>query len=370
VAGKKPIFRDVSDSQWSDWRWQLKNRIVTADVLAGVIELTEDEKLAIDRCTDQFRMAITPYYPNLMDASDPECPIRRQGVPSPGELFHYEGEMTDPLAEEAYMPVRGLTHRYPDRALLYTSHNCPMYCRFCTRKRKVSDPASATAHAQITEALDYIERTEAIKDVIISGGDPLSLSTDRLESIFQRLISIPHVEIARLATRNLVTLPQRIDDELCQMLQKIQTRDLSVFVLTHFNHPRECTDDAWAACERILATGTPILNQTVLLRGINDHADTIAALNRQLLRMRVKPYYLHHADMAEGIGHFRTTIDEGIAILRSLRGFHSGVAVPQYVVDLPGGGGKVPVIPDYVADRDQRGWVFNNYLGNKHRLIE
>jgi lysine 2,3-aminomutase len=361
VSERHPYYESVSDSDWSDWRWQLRQRVETVEELREIIELTDDELTACEETASRFRMAVTPYYLSLVDPHDPSCPIRRQAIPVSDESRVRDGELADPLDEEGHMLAPGLTHRYPDRALLYTTHNCAMYCRFCTRKRKVSDPETAPSRSELSRALDAIAHTPAIRDVIISGGDPLSLSNNRLSWILSRLTDIPHVQIARIGTRNLVTLPQRIDDGFCDMLREQQSRRLSIYVMTHFNHPRECTDAAWTACERITATGTPILNQMVLLHGINDSAETVAELNRRLLTMRVKPYYMLHADMAEGIGHFRTSVQRGIDIIGRLRGFMSGLAIPHFVVDLPGGGGKVSLDPDYVDSRSDGKWYFKNY---------
>ncbi len=373
------LYPDTTDAEWGDWRWHQQHRITTVEDLERVVRLTDDERAATQATARRFRMAITPYWATLMDPEDPACPLRRQAVPTSGELRVWPGERPDPLAEETFMPVPGLTHRYPDRVLLYTTHNCAMYCRYCTRKRKVSDPDSQPGKSELDVALDYIRRTPTVRDVIISGGDPLSLSNERLDALLEALAAIPHVEVARLGTRNLVTLPQRVDAGLAAVLGRHQSRHLAVWVMTHFNHPKECTDDAWEACERIASTGTPIQNQSVLLRGVNDQADVLAQLSRRLLRMRVKPYYLLHADLEEGIGHFRTTIGEGKALLHALRGPLSGLGIPQYVVDLPTGGGKVPVVPDYEAQRprpaggDDPGadeWVFTNWQGRAIAIPE
>ena len=356
-------WANVNPAQWNDWRWQLRHRITSLEALEQWVDLTADERAAIGPAGQRFRMAITPYYARLMDPNDPHCPIRLQAIPTMAELEVSPGEMTDPLDEEGHLIAPSLTHRYPDRALLYTNHNCAMYCRFCTRKRKVSDPTSATSHSDLEEALAVIRDTPAIQDVIISGGDALSLSTERLGMILEALTRIPHVAIARIGTRNLVTLPQRVDASLCGMLRSAQTRHLAVYVMTHFNHLKECTDEAWTACEAVADTGSPIQNQMVLLRGVNDNPEAVIALNRQLLRMRVKPYYILQADLAEGIGHFRTPIETGLHIMKALRGHVSGLAVPQYVVDLPGGAGKVPLVPEYRQQMTGDSTVFQNYQG-------
>jgi lysine 2,3-aminomutase len=301
-----------------------------------------------------------------MDPGDPRCPIRRQAVPALGELTLLPVESEDPLAEERDMPVPGVTHRYPDRALLYTTHNCPVYCRHCTRKRKVADPTSAAARRQIDAAIAYIARTPAIRDVVISGGDPLSLSDDRLDDILGRLRAIPHVEILRLGTRNLVTLPQRVTDDLVRTIRPHHP----VWVNTHFNHPRECTAEAYEACRRLADAGCAIGNQMVLLEGVNDDPRTVLELNHKLLLMRVRPYYIYQCDLAQGIGHFRTPVETGVKIMQALRGHTSGLAVPHFVIDAPGGGGKIPVNPDDVVRRDGKRWVLRNYAGEEYEYTE
>ena len=358
-------YDNISPSDWANWRWQQQNRVTTVEALDAVVGLNEREKKAFAACKDRFKVAITPYYLSLFDLDDAHCPIRAQAIPTSDELLTWPGEVEDPLAEEKHMPVPGLTHRYPDRALLYTTHNCAMYCRFCTRKRKVGDATSALGKVDIDAALDHIRRTPAIRDVIISGGDPLSLSNDRLASILAALTSIEHVEIARLGTRNLVTLPQRVDEGFVQTLKEAQSDRLAVWLMTHFNHPHECTAAAAEACRRITSTGTPIQNQMVLLKGVNDNAAIVADLNKRLLRMRVKPYYILHADMAQGIGHFRTSIETGLSIIQDLRGHLSGLGVPQYVVDLPGGGGKVALVPEAKVRTTPDSIVFRNYQGRE-----
>ena len=358
-------YIDVKPSDWSNWRWQQQNRVTTLGVLERFIGLTNDERTAFSGSKNRFKVAITPYYLSLIDLDNPQCPIRQQAVPATGELRTWPGELEDPLAEEQHMPVPGLTHRYPDRALLYVTHNCAMYCRFCTRKRKVGDAASAPKKIDLAAAFEHIRRTPAIRDVIISGGDPLSLSNERLALILETLATINHVEIVRIGTRNLVTLPQRIDSEFVSLLKQVQSRHLAIWVMTHFNHPRECTDMAFDACDRITSSGTPIQNQMVLLRGINDSVNTVARLNKRLLRMRVKPYYILQADLAEGVGHFRTSIDTGLQLIQGLRGHVSGLAVPQYVVDLPYGGGKVALVPESRVRETPEHIVFRNYQGRE-----
>jgi len=364
--GPRSIWKDVPDAQWNDWHWQQRERIVQLAQLEQVIRVTPEERTAAIETAAEFHMGITPYYAALMDPDDPTCPVRLQSVPTMGEMMIAPADLEDPLAEERDMPVPGITHRYPDRVLFYTTHNCPVYCRHCTRKRKVADPTSAAAKKQVEDGLAYIEQHAEIRDVVISGGDPLSLSDDRLDYILGRLRAIPHVEIFRLGTRNLVTLPQRITDDLVQMLKKHQP----VYVNTHFNHPKECTAEAYEAARRLADGGCVIGNQMVLLKGVNDDPKTVLELNHKLLLMRIRPYYIYQCDLAKGISHFRTTVEAGRKIMRALRGHTSGLAVPQFVVDAPGGGGKIPVNPDYVVRHEGKKWVFRNYAGKEFTYYE
>ncbi len=357
---------EASPDQWSDWRWQHRNRLRTLAELESLLELTEAERAAFARCAREFRVAITPYYARLMDPHDPACPVRRQAVPELGELETYPGMRVDPLAEESHSPVPGLVHRYPDRVLLYATHHCPVYCRHCTRKRKVADPRTAPGRGHLAAAVAWIRAHPVIRDVLISGGDPLSLSTAALDELLGELLAIGHVEIVRLGTRNPVTLPQRIDEALAAMLRCHRP----VYVNTHFNHPKECTPEAALALERLADAGCVLGNQMVLLRGINDEAETVRRLNRWLLRHRCRPYYILHCDLAPGVAHFRTTIDEGRALMAALRGHISGLAVPQYVVDLPGGGGKVALLPEYELPGGPAGRLFKNYQGRPFLLPE
>jgi lysine 2,3-aminomutase len=362
----RSIWRGVPDAQWHDWHWQQRERITSLEQLDRVIQLTEDERRAVIEADAQFHMGITPYYAALMDPQDPTCPVRLQSVPTMGELTFTAADLEDPLAEERDMPVPGITHRYPDRVLFYTTHNCPVYCRHCTRKRKVADPTSAAARKQIEDSFAYIEHHTEIRDVVISGGDPLSLSDERLDYVLGRLRAIPHVEIFRLGTRNLVTLPQRITDDLVNMLRRHQP----VYVNTHFNHPKECTGEAFDAARRLADAGCVIGNQMVLLKGINDDPRTVKELNHKLLMMRIRPYYIYQCDLARGISHFRTPIEAGRRIIRSLRGHTSGMAVPYFVVDAPSGGGKIPVNPDYVVRHEGKRWVLRNFAGKEFTYDE
>lgn len=360
------VWKDAEEKDWNNWIWQQQKRIKSMEQLEKVIHVTEEERAAFAQSHEIFNMGITPYYASLIDKDDPNCPIRLQSVPKSGELTVLPMEMEDPLAEEKNMPVPGVTHRYPDRVLFYTTHNCPVFCRHCTRKRKVSDPSSSAANKQLEEGLAYIEAHKEIRDVVISGGDPLSNSDDRLEYILSRLRAMDHIEVFRLGTRNLVTLPQRITDSFAQMLSKYHP----VFIHTHFNHPKECTQEAFDACAKLANAGCVINNQMVLLKGVNDDAKIVKELNHKLLMMRVRPYYIFQCDMSQGISHFRTPIEKGIEIIENLRGWTSGMAVPHFVVDCPGGGGKIPLVPNYVVKHEGKQWVFRNYLKKQFEYNE
>lgn len=356
-------WSDVPDDQWMDWRWQQRNRVTSLAAIETLVDLTEGERTAFEACAERFRVAVTPYYATLMSRTDPSCAIRRQAIPQPEELERRPEDRRDPLGEEAYMPVPGLTHRYPDRALLYITHHCPVYCRHCTRKRKVSDPSTTLARRQLDAAISYLRAHTEVRDVLVSGGDPLTLSDDRLASTLASLASIPHIEILRLCTRNPVTLPFRFTDALLEKLTPHQP----LLVHTHFNHPKECTPEAARCLRRLADRGFSVANQMVLLKGVNDDADTVLEVNHWLLRQRCRPYYLFQADLAEGVSHFRTPIDTGIEIIRALRGHTSGMAVPHFVVDAPGGGGKVPLVPEYVIGRDEDDLIFENYAGEIYK---
>lgn len=361
-APRPEVWKDVEDKDWNNWIWQQQKRVKAFEQLEKVVNVTQDEREAFAKSNEMFNMGITPYYASLMDPNDPNCPIRLQSVPKMGELTIREMDLEDPLGEEKDMPVPGITHRYPDRVLFYTTHNCPVFCRHCTRKRKVSDPSSAAANKQLEDGLAYIEAHKEIRDVVISGGDPLSNSDDRLEYILSRLRAMDHIQVFRLGTRNLVTLPQRITDSFAQMLSKYHP----VFVHTHFNHPKECTQEAFDACARLANAGCMINNQMVLLKGVNDDPKVVKELNHKLLMMRVRPYYIFQCDMSQGISHFRTPVEKGLEIIENLRGWTSGMAVPHYVIDAPGGGGKVPLLPQYVEKREGKKWFLRNFRQQKY----
>lgn len=365
-AAKPEIWKDVADKDWNNWIWQQQKRIKSMDVLEKVIKVTDEERAAFDQSHEMFNMGITPYYASLIDPENPNCPIRLQSVPTKGELFVDAIDLEDPLGEEKDMPVPGITHRYPDRVLFYTTHNCPVYCRHCTRKRKVSDPSSSAANKQLEESLAYIEAHKEIRDVVISGGDPLSNSDDRLEYILSRLRAMDHIEIFRIGTRNLVTLPQRITDDFAKMVSKYHP----VLIHTHFNHPKECTKEAFDAVAKLVGNGCMVNNQMVLLKGINDDPMIVKELNHKLLMMRVRPYYIFQCDMAQGISHFRTPVQTGLDIIEKLRGWTSGMAVPHYVIDGPGGGGKIPLLPTYLKRREGKKWILRNYKNEEYTYEE
>ncbi len=342
-----------------DWRWQLRHRLSSLAEIEAAVPLTSDERAGLQAAPDKFRVGVTPYYFSLIDREHPSCPVRMQVIPRTGELVTEPGELLDPLGEDAHRPVSAIFHRYPDRCLLLALDRCAIYCRHCNRRRLVGQAESAISRQDLDDAVGYIRRTPAIRDVLISGGDPLTLATDRLEEIVAAVRAIPHVEIIRIGTRVPVVLPMRVDDELCAMLRRYHP----LFINTHFNHPKELTPLARAACEKLADAGIPLGNQTVLLRGVNSSARVLRKLFTELLRCRVRPYYLFQGDVAEGTGHLRTTVETGIELMEQLRGHISGLAVPHLVIDTPGGMGKVSIGPDHVIDRGRDRWVLRNYEG-------
>ena len=354
-----PLWREVPLNLWQDWKWQMRHRLRTCEDLRQVISLTPAEETGMSYACGGFPVGITPYYAMSMDPEDPECPIRRQAVPidAEGNLGSYD--LHDPLHEDVDSPVPYLTHRYPDRVLFIVTEMCATYCRHCTRRRLVGLKEGAIPKAHLEKALDYIRHTPAIRDVLVSGGDPLSLSDDRLAYLLSQLRQIPHVEIIRIGTRMPVTNPFRITHSLCRILRKHHP----IWVNTHFNHPLELTEDAMQACERLSDAGVPVGNQTVLLRGVNDCVHLQKRLVQLLVKARVRPYYLYQCDLAEGLEHFRTPVSKGIEIIEHLRGHVSGYAVPTFVVDAPGGGGKIPVGPNYVLSQSPKRIALRNYEG-------
>jgi lysine 2,3-aminomutase len=327
--------------------------------LKKYIPLTPDEAEGVRKCLQSLRMAITPYYLSLINPSDPNCPIRKQAIPTCNELVIKSADLVDPLHEDGDSPVPGLTHRYPDRVLILITDQCSMYCRHCTRRRFAGQTDRSLPMSQIDGAVEYIKDNHQIRDVVLSGGDPLTLSDDRLESILQKIRAIPHVEIIRIGTRTPVVMPQRITPILIEMLRKYHP----IWINTHFNHPDELTADSEAACATLADGGFPLGNQSVLLRGINDCVHVTRSLVKKLVRNRIRPYYIYQCDLSQGLSHFRTPVSVGVDIIEGLRGHVSGLCVPTYVIDAPGGGGKVPVMPDYVISHGFNKVIVRNYEG-------
>ena len=359
VNRRKELFPAVTDEQWNDWKWQVKNRIETYEELSKYFTFSPEEAEGIKQALAKFRMAITPYYLSLIDPNDPYDPIRRQCIPAGAECNIAPADLNDPLHEDEDSPAPGLTHRYPDRVLFLITDMCSMYCRHCTRRRFAGQKDCESPGERIEKALDYIARTPVIRDVLLSGGDALMVSDAKLEYIISRLRQIPHVEIVRIGSRTPVVCPQRITPELCDMLKKYHP----VWLNTHFNHPNEVTPEAVAACERLANAGVPLGNQSVLLRGVNDCVHVMKRLVHLLVKMRVRPYYIYQCDLSMGLEHFRTPVSKGIEIIEGLRGHTSGYAVPTFVVDAPGGGGKTPVMPQYVISQAPGKVVLRNFEG-------
>lgn len=356
---RKRFFNDVPEYAWNNWKWQFRNRITTVEQLTKYLSLAVDEQERLKFVISRYPLSITPYYLSLVNQDDPDDPIRKQAVPSFEETAWAGIGQEDPLAEKEDAVVPGLVHRYPDRALMVLTNICPVFCRHCTRKREWRHGGWVRTFADIELMLEYIAQNSSIRDVIISGGDSLTLSTGRLEKVLMRIRQIDHVEIIRIGTRFPVVLPQRVDDELCEMLSHYGP----IWINTHFNHPREITPAAAAACDKLLRSGIPLNNQSVLLRGVNDSVAVQTRLCHGLLKIKVRPYYLFHTDDVEGTEHLRTTIETGVKIMAGMRGHTSGLAIPSFVIDLPGGGGKVPLLPDYLISASDTEYVFRNYQG-------
>jgi lysine 2,3-aminomutase len=346
------LWSDVPAESWNDWHWQLRNRLTSLQDLEARMALTPEERAGCLFAPGKLALAVTPHFFNLIDRDDPACPIRRQVIPRIEESAVSPGETPDPVGEDGDSPVPGIVHRYPDRVLFLVTDRCAAYCRYCTRSRLVSNARQYDFHPDLEAGLAYIADHPEIRDVLLSGGDPLLLSDEKLDRLLGRLRAIPHLEVIRIGSRIPVFLPQRVTPALADILR----RHGPVWVNIHANHPRECTAELAAACERLALAGVPLGNQSVLLKGVNDDPETLRSLVHRLLRMRVRPYYLYACDLIEGSGHLRVPVDRGIELIRSLRGHTTGFAVPQYVIDAPGGGGKIPVNPGYVEGiRD--GWV-------------
>ena len=353
------LWSHVPETQWRDWTWQLKNRITSVEQIERHLTLTPEEKVGCLFANQKLALAITPYFFNLIDRNDPNCPIRKQVIPRSDEMVVSSGEMLDSLGEDGHSPVPGLVHRYPDRVLFLVTDRCAAYCRYCTRSRLVSNAQDYNFHPEYEQALRYIEAHSEIRDVLLSGGDPLLLSDKKIEHLLGRLRAIKHVEFIRIGSRIPVFLPQRITPELCEVFKKHGPIWMSI----HVNHPKEATQELKDACERLSYAGVPLGNQSVLLRGVNDDAEVMQALVHRLLRMRVRPYYLYQMDLITGGSHFKVDVRKGIEIIKSLRGHTTGYAVPQYVIDAPGGGGKVPVNPDYIEKITDDEVIFRNFEG-------
>ncbi len=353
------LWKDVTDEQWNDWHWQVRNRIDTVEDLKKVINLTPKEEEGVNAALKTLRMGITPYYALLMDKDDPNCPVRMQAVPTLYETYISDADLDDPLHEDTDSPVPGLTHRYPDRVLLLITDMCSMYCRHCTRRRFAGQKDDESPLDNIDRAIEYIRNTTVVRDVLLSGGDCLLVSDKRLEYIIKKLREIPHVEIIRLGSRTPVVLPQRITPELVDMFKKYHP----IWLNTHFNHFKEITPQAERACNLLADAGIPLGNQSVLLRGVNDCVHVMKKLMHDLVKMRIRPYYIYQCDLSAGIEHFRTPVSKGIEIIEGLRGHTSGYTVPTFVVDAPGGGGKIPVMPNYLLSQSPDRVILRNYEG-------
>jgi lysine 2,3-aminomutase len=357
-------YPDATAEDWNDWRWQNRNRVRTLADLERMITLADDERDAIRRHTGALPVGITPYYASLLDRQDAGQGLRRTVVPVLGEYETSRGENEDPLGEDTHSPVPGLVHRYPDRVLLLVTNFCSVYCRYCTRARMVGSVGERSVKkTDIELALDYIERTPVVRDVLISGGDPLSLDDDRLEYILRRLRKIPHVEFVRIGSKQPVVQPMRITPSLTRILKRYHPLWMSL----HFTHPDELTPEVAEACGRLADAGIPLGSQTVLLKGVNDNVETMKKLMQGLLKIRVKPYYLYQCDPISGSAHFRTPVSKGVELIRGLRGHTTGYAVPTFVVDAPNGGGKIPLAPDYVVGYDGGDLLLKSYDGGTYR---
>lgn len=347
--------------KWDKHTWQLRNRINSLKEIESRISLTKDERAGIILSGNKLAMSITPHFFNLIDKEDSKCPIRRQVIPSIEETWDDPTELSDPCGEDSHMPVPGLVHRYPDRVLFLVTDRCASYCRYCTRSRVVSGVGEQQLETQWEAAFEYLERTPQVRDVLLSGGDPLLFNDKKLEKILSRLHAIPHIQFIRIGSRIPIFLPQRITPELCDILKKYHP----LFISIHTNHPKELTTEVQEALGRLADAGIPMGNQSVLLKDVNDDVETQRALVHKLLMCRVKPYYLYQCDLIEGSSHLRTSVDEGIKIIEGLRGHTTGYAIPQFVIDGPGGGGKIPVNPQYVLNKDEQMVSLRNFEGKK-----
>ena len=358
ASKRAPIFQDVPDEKWNDWRWQLSHRLNSVEDFEKVLKLTDSERKALST-SNLFRVDITPYFVSLIDPDDVNDPVRLQVIPRADEIVPFTGMMEDSLAEDRHSPVPGLVHRYPDRVLMLVTTQCASYCRYCTRSRIVGDPSATFSRAEFEMQIAYLKRTPQVRDVLLSGGDPLVLAPKLLEELLGRLREIPHIEIIRIGSRVPVFMPMRVTDELCSILEKFHPLWMNI----HVNHPNEISAELAAATDKLTRAGIPLGNQSVLLAGINDCVHIQRKLVQDLVRIRVRPYYLYQCDLVEGAGHFRTPVAKGIEIIEGLRGHTSGYAVPTFVVDAPGGGGKVPVMPNYQVSQSDHKVVLRNFEG-------
>jgi lysine 2,3-aminomutase len=365
LAFRRKFFSAVSDRQWNDWHWQVINRIRSSSQLGRFMHLSQEEQNAFNFST-KLPLGITPYYMSLIDPDEPNHPIRRTVVPTENEFYKSPEEADDPLGEEHQSPLPGLVHRYPDRVLFLVLDFCSTYCRYCTRSRLVGRGAVLPHQQRLEKAIEYIRNTPSIRDVLLSGGDPLTLSDGKLDWLLTRLRQIPHVEIIRIGTKVPAVLPQRITPQLIRVLKKHHPLWMSL----HFTHPEECTSEAYRACGMLADGGIPLGSQTVLLKGINNDVDTMKALVHHLMKMRVRPYYLYQCDPISGSSHFRTSVENGLEIIRGLQGHTSGYAVPNYVIDAPKGGGKIPLRPDNIVGCQGNDLLLRNYENKVFRYTD
>ncbi len=361
---RKRFYPEVSGSEWNDWHWQLRNRLRGYNALSRILKLSEDETRALQNVNGGFPVSVTPYYASLLSANDPLQPLRRSVIPVCAEQVRGPGEADDPLGEDGHSPVPGLVHRYPDRVLFLVTSFCSTFCRYCTRSRIVGRSGNCSfSWKRLEAAIEYIESRKEVRDVLLSGGDPLTLSDEALSKLLERLRRIPHVEIIRIGTKAPAVMPQRVTPALTRMLKRFHPLWMSL----HFTHPAEITPETAQACGRLSDAGIPLGSQTVLLKGVNDSVEVMTKLVHGLLRIRVRPYYLYQCDPISGSSHFRTGVEQGLAVIKGLRGHTSGYAVPHYVIDAPGGGGKIPLLPDYVEGRDGDDLLLRNYEGKTYR---
>ncbi|PKN93280.1 MAG: lysine 2,3-aminomutase [Chloroflexi bacterium HGW-Chloroflexi-6] len=358
VSKRAPIYKDVPDEKWNDWRWQLSNRLNSVEDIEKILPLSDSERKAL-QTQGIFRVDVTPYFISLIDPNDLEDPVRLQIIPRAEEMQSFTAMMEDSLAEDRHSPVPGLVHRYPDRVLMLVTTQCASYCRYCTRSRIVGDPGQTFKREEFEMQIDYLKRTPQVRDVLLSGGDPLVLAPKILEELLSRLREIPHIEIIRIGSRVPVFMPMRITQELCDMLEKYHPLWMNI----HVNHPNEISAELEAATDRLTRAGIQLGNQSVLLAGVNDNVHIQRDLVHKLVRIRVRPYYLYQCDLVEGAGHFRTPVSKGIEIMEGLRGHTSGYAVPQYIVDAPGGGGKIPLMPNYLMSMSDHKIILRNFEG-------